>query len=178
MEYLCEALLHRYKKYKPKIDDEKWFQKLSREKRLKIKNEIEYLWFVECTIAKILIDNPHPNIVTIYKVEDDYIEMEYLNTRILPNDFDLRGLYEAKKHLQKLGIAYIDWKHDNIGTDFFGRIKIFDFNFSGLYHENEWMINPIPGYVYKEALKNDYRNPMDIDNYAFLYGLFIDRVNK
>jgi len=34
--------------------------------------------------------------------------------------------------MHKNGIVYIDWKPDNMGIDVDGKIKIFDFNMSGL----------------------------------------------
>ncbi len=174
MEYICSSLFSKYKKYKFDITKESWFLKLSHEEQERKKRDSDYLWFVESTIAKILMENPHPNIVSIYKVDANYIEMEFLNTQIIPRDLDMRKLYEAKKHLQKLGIAYIDWKHDNVGIDLFGNVKLFDFNLSGMYSGNEWMITPIHGYIYREAIKNQYQTPEDIDNYAFIYGFYLD----
>jgi serine/threonine protein kinase len=115
----------------------------------------------EKKICKILMENPHKNIIKIYDVCEDYIDMELLDTDMDIQDMSkikniitkiktyLRGLgimymdiqdmskiknimMEVKTYLQSLGIMYIDWKLDNIGISEDGEIKLFDFNASGL----------------------------------------------
>ena len=121
---------------------------------------------VEKEISKILMKNPHPNIVRIYDVTDDYVDMEFLDTR---TEIDTMTMIEAKTHLQKLGILYIDWKSDNIGTDSKGVFKLFDFDVSGTFNTvtGEWILEPSHFYAYNKAIKQGAKSPIDIDNYAF-----------
>ena len=85
----------------------------------------------EHTIYKILKNNPHPNIVKVYRITDSYIDIELLTPIITEKDYDKNTLISeavlAKNHLQSLGIMYIDWKPDNIGIDADGKYKLFDF---------------------------------------------------
>jgi serine/threonine protein kinase len=128
----------------------------------------------EKLICKILMENPHKNIVKIYEVGNNYIKMEMLN-------IDLAGVNESeikekmigvKNYLQGLGIMYIDWKLDNIGISEDGELKLFDFDASGLIEPTKWEIKPWEikppeYYSYKEAIKNNMKSPINIDNYIF-----------
>jgi serine/threonine protein kinase len=123
----------------------------------------------EKKLCKIIMENPHKNIVKIYEVGNDYIKMEILN-------IDLAGVNESeikekmigvKNHLQSLGIMYIDWKLDNIGISEDGELKLFDFDASGLIEPTKWEIQPPEYYSYREAIKNDMKTPIGIDNYIF-----------
>lgn len=91
---------------------------------------------VEPKIATILQKNPHPNIVSIYRITDRYIDMEelqYLKGNIsLHKKGLLDAMNSAKDHLQSLGIMYIDWKPDNVGITTDGIYKLFDFDGSGI----------------------------------------------
>lgn len=172
-EMLCNC--KKYKKYKPIVDEND--KSLNSTQKEELKKNINYEWFIETTISNILIENPHPNIVTIYKVEKDFIEMEWLNTQFISKNVDIIALYEAKKHMQKLGISYIDWKYDNIGFTDLHKIKIFDFNFSGIFDTSNndiWIYKPSDGYKYKICVNNDYITPLNMDNYAFLHGFYIE----
>jgi hypothetical protein len=131
----------------------------------------------ELTIAKIIMDNPHPNIVTIYRVGSNYFDMELLDS--YDNDGNLSGLkdiqdsmYKAKTYLQSLGIMYIDWKLDNTGIGKDGSRKLFDFDASGIIDLNtqKW-INKPPEYVsYINSKNKGLENPYDIDNFSFEVG--------
>jgi hypothetical protein len=125
----------------------------------------------ELEICKILMEHPYKNIIKIYGVGKDYIDMELLNI-----DMDIQDknkikivMIEVKNYLQSLGIMYIDWKLDNIGISDDGEIKLFDFNASGLIDNEtgEWIIRPLEWWSYNEAIQHGMETPIDIDNYAF-----------
>jgi serine/threonine protein kinase len=140
----------------------------------------------EINISKIIMENPHENIVTIYKIvepkdaldKNSYIDMEKLNTNISKyNKKEIKEIMEnVKNHLQKLGIVYIDWKPDNIGLSEDGKLKLFDFDLSGLINKDTkiWTEKGEPPkfWAYQHALldKKD-KTPLEIDNYAFNEGL-------
>ena len=110
----------------------------------------------ERKICELLMKYPHNNIVKIYHIGDDYIDMELLNM-------------EVKKYLQNLGIIYIDWKLDNIGIGENQQIRLFDFDGSGLIdiETKEWIRRAPLYWSYREAIKNGMNTPSDIDNCAF-----------
>ena len=132
----------------------------------KMTNNIE-----EKKICEILMKNPHKNIIKIYGIGKDYIDMELLDTDMsLEDNNKIKNLMiEVKTYLQSLGIMYIDWKLDNIGISEDGQIKLFDFDVSGLIdiETKEWIIEPPKYWSYNKALQNGMVTPIDIDNYAF-----------
>ena len=164
LQYIGCSHLGTFKKYKPQL-----FGDLS-------ENEIEKLllsWTIEQTIAQTIKNNPHPNIVQIYDITNNYIEMEKVDTKYL-KPIDIKVLHEAKNHLHNLGITYIDWKHDNIGVDEFGNFKLFDFDCGGTFdikQPQKWLFEPLSNYNYQNSLKDGYIHPIDIDNYCFMKGL-------
>ena len=124
----------------------------------------------EMRICKLLMNNPHINIVKIYAIGKDYIDMELLNTRINPRKLiviknEIAGL---KTYLQSLGIMYIDWKLDNLGMSKDKHFKLFDFDVSGLIDINtsNWLIEPPRFWAYNSAVGNGMKVPTDIDNHA------------
>ena len=125
----------------------------------------------EKKICKILMKNPHKNIIKIYDVCEDYIDMELLNVDMSKQDMSKikNIMMEVKTYLQSLGIMYIDWKLDNIGISEDGEIKLFDFNASGLTDTktNEWKIEPLEWWSYNKAVQNGMVYPIEIDDYAF-----------
>jgi serine/threonine protein kinase len=125
----------------------------------------------EKKICEILINHPHKNIIEIYSVGKDYVDMELLNTDMNRQDISKikNIMMEVKTYLQSLGIMYIDWKLDNIGISDHGQLKLFDFNASGLINieTNTWIIEPQEWWSYNKALQNGMVSPFDIDNYAF-----------
>jgi len=84
---------------------------------------------VELEICRLLMQQPHKNIVTIYEVSDDYVIMEYLN--VTCNLKNISSTMESvKEYLQGIGVVYIDWKRDNMGISADGDLKLFDFDVS------------------------------------------------
>ena len=125
----------------------------------------------EKKICEILMKNPYKNVIKIYHVGEDYIDMELLNVDMSKQDISKikNIMMEVKTYLQSLGIMYIDWKLDNIGISEDGEIKLFDFNASGLIdtETNEWKIEPVEWWSYNKALQNGMVTPSEIDDYAF-----------
>ena len=144
---------------------------------------------VEKTIVKILMEHPHPNIVTYYKVCDDYITMEQVSSsKSYPLDKPITSeeiietqqvMVKVKDFLQSLGIMYIDWKYDNLGKSADGTYKLFDFDASGLIDlaSKQWILEPQHYWSYNEAIKNGAITPKEIDDWSFNYNM-IDEVNK
>jgi len=127
----------------------------------------------EYSIATILKNNGHPNIVDIYKVSPNELIMESVN---IYYDYDIIKIQDqmkkVKDHLQSLGIIYFDWKEDNIGLSINGNYKLFDFDACGLIKNNKWIITPKKTYwSYRMAEKNNIIDPFEMDNYAFDIGL-------
>ena len=97
---------------------------LESEKVLFRKYFMEGVQDIEHEIVEIIRANPHPHIVAIYDVTDEYYDMELVNTglRRVPKN-DRECMRELKRHLQSLGIAYLDWKIDNFGLDESGTLS-------------------------------------------------------
>jgi len=129
--------------------------------------------FREIAIANILRAHPHPNIVTFYTISPKrrYIDMEMLDTtKPIPKQRILQIMSTVKDHLQSLGIMYIDWKTDQIGTAKDGTIKLFDFDASGIIDKKtkKWTIHPPTIYwSYTQAEARGLTDPYEIDDYAF-----------
>ena len=132
--------------------------------------EQQYLIYAEKEIVKILMKNPHINIVTYYHITDFYIDMELLDTDSKLNCYE--ELISVKDFLQTLGIFYIDWKIDNIGKSIDNQFKLFDFNASGIIDisTQEWIVKPVETFWnYKKALENGCKTPKEIDDWSFKY---------
>ena len=125
----------------------------------------------EKKICELLMKNPHENIIKIYDIGKNYIDMELLETDMSLQDTNKikNIMMNVKSYLQSLGIIYIDWKLDNIGISDDGKIKLFDFDVSGLIDiaTKEWIIEPPKYYSYNKAIQHGMVTPIDIDNYAF-----------
>ena len=128
----------------------------------------------EHAICEILKNNPHPNIVKIYRITDSYIDIELLNPMTTEKDYDKKTLISAallaKNHLQSLGIMYIDWKPDNMGVDADGKYKLFDFDMSGITTSNgkKWKRSPSTlSWSYRQAIANGLKDPKKIDDFTF-----------
>ena len=128
----------------------------------------EHLVKAETSIVKILMKNQHPNIVKFFEINNRFVDMEELNTNDVNIDEAIKVMENVKGFLQKLGIAYIDWKIDNIGKDKNGIYKLFDFDVSGIFDKNTWLVKPVEFFYYKEAIKNGYTKPKEIDDFSFL----------
>ncbi len=127
----------------------------------------------EQQIARIIMHNPHPNIVTIYAVSPDKIDMElvtpFIETKLNPDSSHKEQLKKAKEHLQKYGIVYIDWKLDNVGIGKDGLIKLYDFDMSYIFDGDVFIAGPTHhGYKYKNAKASGYINPKNMNNAIFL----------
>ena len=148
-----------------------------------------YSNLVERTIVKILMENPHPNIVNYYDITDDYITMEQLCTEksascyvgLHPMSYDdlieIQEVMEnVKTYLQCLGIMYVDWKFDNLAKSVDGVYKLFDFDASGLVDLNsqQWILEPVHYWNYNEALKNGCITPQEIDDWGYNYNIIED----
>lgn len=128
----------------------------------------------EHAIYRILKNNPHPNIVNLYRITESYIDIELLTPIISEKDYDKNMVISqallAKNHLQRLGIMYIDWKPDNIGIATDGTYKLFDFDLSGIIASNskKWERHPAPySWSYRQAIANGLKDPKEIDDFAF-----------
>ena len=144
---------------------------------------------VEKTIIKILMEHSHPNIVNYYKVCDDYITMEQVNSEksnTLYKPLTREEIIETqqlmtrvKDFIQDLGIMYIDWKFDNMGKSVDGTYKLYDFDASGLIDlaTQQWILEPQHYWSYNEAIKNGAITPKEIDDWSFNYNM-ITEVNK
>ena len=128
----------------------------------------------ELKICRLLKKHPHPNIVKIYRVGHDYIDMELTE----PNyDMEIEKIKEimtgVKEHLQSIGVIYIDWKPDNMGVGEDGELKLFDFDTSGIIdiHTNKWKVEPDHYWSYNQAITAGHTEPIAIDDYAFEIGI-------
>jgi serine/threonine protein kinase len=75
-------------------------------------------------------------------------------------------LKKANEFMQKLGIAYMDWKAENIGFSAEGIPKVFDFNMCGLYNPKTSIFTEIT-----EPKSYFWRNPCIVsrnDQFFFL----------
>ena len=130
----------------------------------------------ELKICEILMASPHKNIIKIYQIGPDYIDMELLNTDL--SDIKIykikEVMREVKDYLQSLGIMYIDWKPDNIGINKDGNLKLFDFDVSGVIDTTtgDWINKMAPPkyWSYNKAIEAGNTKPIEIDNYAFDIG--------
>ena len=133
---------------------------------------------IERDMVKIIRKNPHPNIVEIYDVTDEYYDMELVKTGLhrVPKK-DQECMRELKSHLQSLGIVYLDWKIDNFGRDENETLKMFDFNGGGLFEMKDsccrqksvWARSPdFVGYLLRRAREQGHKKtPTDCDDWIF-----------
>lgn len=136
---------------------------------------------VEIEISTLLMDKPNKNIVEFYNITPEFIDMELLETYQIKSSViytifnDKPKIKEimkpVKDFLQSLGIAYIDWKIDNIGISD-GTYKLFDFNMCGIFDVNTdlWITPPERGFNYKNAIKRGITDPRRIDDICFENG--------
>jgi serine/threonine protein kinase len=99
----------------------------------------------ELKICEQLKDSPQKNVVIIYNVTDNIIDMEMLDIDISKEN-SLVCIKKGIENLHKLNIVYIDLKLDNIGYSNKDKVfKIFDFDHSGIvseYDTNKWLSPP------------------------------------
>jgi hypothetical protein len=125
----------------------------------------------EHAVARILKRWPHPNIVKIYRITPEFIDMEIVSSKspttreILEN---LDELKSAKAHMHRHGIAYIDWKPDNIGKGKDGKLKVFDFDASGIFRGKNWNTNIGRPWAANHVTRNNgLKTPIETDNLMF-----------
>jgi serine/threonine protein kinase len=125
----------------------------------------------EYVIAKVIKEFPHPNIVKIYRVTPEYIDMELVSHEPPTKEelhANIEQLRSAKEHMHKHGIVYIDWKPDNIGRQPNGKLKIFDFNLSALFEGDTWRLSkPRYSYVFRKAESAGMKTPVATDDWIF-----------
>ena len=115
-------------------------------------NNNEYLAYQK------IYKNPHPNIVNIFKLDKNYVDLELLNTHILNTDIDkiIIDMIKVKEHLQSIGIIHLNWTTENIGFDSHKNFKLFDFNCCGIinqYDKSQWLSRPNQTEKYNLAKK-------------------------
>ena len=128
----------------------------------------------ELKICHILSKLKHNNIVKIYRIGVNFIDMELLS--IIPDNTNnlieiKEKMFNLKIYLQSAGIMYIDWKLDNIGLDKDNNYKLFDFDGSGIINTttNQWINEPNYYYLFRKAIELGIRCPIEIDNWTFDY---------
>ena len=139
-------------------------------------DDIQFYYVNEYAVSAILANNPHPNIVNIYRMTKTYIDEEFVKpiTNIPKQDIDWEQVAAqmelAKKHLHSLGIMYVDWKIDQIGLGQDHMYKLYDFDASGIVNieTGQWMLEPRSDvWAYTNAMQAGLMTPIEIDNYAF-----------
>jgi hypothetical protein len=111
-------------------------------------------------------------IVGIVQVTNNSIKLEQLD--ICLDNYRLadikRKMVVVKDYLQSMGIMYIDWKRDNMGTSRVdGNLRLFDFDGSGIIdlETNEWSFPAPKMWAYRDAIDAGMKTPKEIDDYAF-----------
>jgi hypothetical protein len=129
----------------------------------------KYIDRTEYTIYQHLMEHPHPNLVTVYRLTDHYVDMELL-TPIRETMYDEETMRTAasaaKDHLQRVGVFYMDWKTDNLGITSQGQYRLFDFDGSGFFY-TDWVLEPKRYWSYRQALEHGLTDPKEMDDYAF-----------
>jgi hypothetical protein len=111
---------------------------------------------VERLVCMVLMDNPCKNVVSVYNVGEDYIDVELLDTTHEDTTTRAKDVKEALEQLHERGVVYVDLKWDNMGfshTD--GVWKLFDFDGCGMYSKKDrnhkWLLPPPMRFkIYKE----------------------------
>lgn len=125
----------------------------------------------ELSIYRLLKKLDHPNVVKIYYVGENYVDIEKVDTNYRQKmniEKMLLTIKKLKDFLQSNGIMYIDWKYDNFGS-VNDEYKLFDFDASGVInlHTMNWEIKPPEYFTYAKCLKTGITKPIDIDNYVY-----------
>jgi hypothetical protein len=107
--------------------------------------------------------------VTVYRLTETFVDIELLTPVNELPEYDEVSIVAAassvKEHLQGLGIFYMDWKSDNLGTN--GKTyRLFDFDGAG-YFRQDWIIQPMPYWSYRQAEENGLTVPKEMDDYTF-----------
>lgn len=129
----------------------------------------EYSYSNEYDVYELLLmNNMHPNIVNIYRLNDNYVDIELLDIEYKLTYKIINTMRGIKKYLHSIGIVYLDWREDNFGLSIDGTIKLFDFNSAGILDKNgEWIKKPPLHYHYLQTLDIGITDPYKIDDYIF-----------
>lgn len=136
---------------------------------------------VEKRVSQLFMQHPHPNIATVYQIndadygiqsKDTFVDVEMLNMRI---DFQknkasiLAAMRSVQEYLHTHNIMYINWTPHSIGLSDDGQYKLFDFHACGITHNGHtgWLIQPAHIYNYNKALDAGIESPLEIDAYCF-----------
>lgn len=121
---------------------------------------------IEQKVARIVQAHPHPNVVTIYHVCDDYIDMELVTTF---NEHRTHDIERAHAYFTKHNIVYMDWKPDNFGLDQYGITKVYDFDAAGIMDplSDTWVHEPRQYYSYRQAIDAGCETPRAVDTFTF-----------
>jgi hypothetical protein len=129
----------------------------------------KYIEYIEYRIYQILQENPHPHLVTVYRLTESFVDIELLTPVNELPDYDEASIVAAarsvKEHLQGLGIFYMDWKSDNLGLKG-TTYRLFDFDGAGYFRQG-WIIQPMPYWSYRQAAEKGLTDPKEMDDYAF-----------
>ena len=146
----------------------------------------KYIQYLEYKIYQILQENPHPNLVTVYRLTESFVDIELLTPVNELLDYDeasiVAAAHSVKEHLQGLGIFYMDWKSDNLGKTYTGKTdtgtyRLFDFDGSGYFRQG-WIMKPMPYWSYRQAAEKGLTDPKEMDDYAFELNLNSVSVKK
>jgi serine/threonine protein kinase len=127
----------------------------------------------EYKICQILQKNPHQNIVNIYEVTKDYIDMEILHHLKDTDNINYDDIYHALDHLHKLNIVYFDILTRNMGISYeTHHIKLFDFNCAGiLVNPTKWARKPI-----ERGIAYEYVSNMKVKNFIHYDYILINKL--
>jgi len=146
----------------------------------------KYVGRTEQEVAECFKKFPHPNIVKVYRVTPEYIDVELVSRKPPKNEEvmnNMAQLLSAKTHMHIHGIVYIDWKPENMGRAADGTLKIFDFDSCGFFRRNLfgwniWREQPPFSYVLAAAMSARKRSPIAIDDWIFEHMLNPDVFEK
>ena len=145
------------------------FEKLYNGNSLFRKMLYEYKYNNEYHVYELLLQNKaHSNIVNIYKLGHNYVDIELLDIEYKLTYKIINIMKGVKKYLHSIGVIYLDWREDNFGLSIDGNIKIFDFNSAGILDNNgNWIKKPPLHYHYSRTLDIGITDPYKIDDYIF-----------
>ena len=183
------------------IDDEDTYTKDIYRKYIRNSEPGENEWIIVNKLLKLSEEhNYDTNLIKIISVGEDK-NGRYYNTKVINTYFNiikkskeetrisfleqLPKLNKTRRYLQNNGIAYIDWKLDNIGLSSDEEILLFDFDSSGIFTppnpvkniRGEWIITPVNSnnYKYVRTIFAKYscdNYPQNLDTFLFRNMLF------
>lgn len=133
----------------------------------KMLNPLRHDSMVEMEIAKCVLNNPMPNVVTVYDVvhtdKECYIDMEDLDVLSFTWRHCISDVIKGLEQLHTINIVYIDIKKDNVGFSHTnGVYKLFDFDCSGIVEASnpkQWRYRPDTNcFIYNKSMQ--YENTL------------------